>query len=129
MIQQPIVLAGPISHYFVIAAHDGGGLSYADAELERQEITLARGFFRKAGIDDGAAGLLIIQSEVLDVTHDVVFLDTAYEVTNHHAGKQWIFAGVLEQPAIARVTRKICAATNRLTITLRPQFTPDDVPV
>jgi hypothetical protein len=42
---------------------------------------------------------------VLDVTHDVVVLDAAYDMTHHHAGKQWVFAGVLEQPAVSRVTR------------------------
>ena len=129
MIEQPLVLTGPISHHLVVTAHDGGGLPYADAEFEGQQIALASGLFRQAGIDNRAAGLLIVQREVLDVAHDVVVLDAADDMAHRHTGKHRIFAGVLEQPAVSRVTRKIGAAADRLIVALRTEFTSDDVAV
>src|ERR1700676_1019316 len=36
MVQQPIILARPMSHHLVIAAHNGGRLSDAYAELKGQ---------------------------------------------------------------------------------------------
>ncbi len=72
LIQQVVVLAGPVAIHEVVGAHHGGGIGDSDGDLEGQQIGLAHGLLVELRVDDVASGLLIVDRVVLDVAHHVL---------------------------------------------------------
>ncbi len=101
----------------------------ADADLEGEEVGLVRGLVVEVDVDDGAAGLLVVEGVVLDVAHDLVLLDAENEVADGGSGEHGVFAGVLEEAAVAGVAGEIDTAADGLVVALGAELAADDVAV
>ena len=80
LVEQVVVLAGVVAFDEVVGAHDAGGVGDADGDLEGEQVGLAHGFLVEQNVDDGAAGLLIVEGIVLDVAHHVLREDALFEL-------------------------------------------------
>ena len=96
LVQQVIVLTGPIAMDFVVRAHHRGRLPDTDADLKRQQITLVHRLAADLCVHRRASGLLVVHRVMLDVAHHPVLLDTHDQVADRHPGKHRILAGVFE---------------------------------
>ena len=75
--------------------------------MKRQQVRLLDGLLRDDGVDEEAAGLLVVQRIVLDVSDDVLGLLALHHGSIHGAGQQRILARVFEGAAVpwAHATR------------------------
>ena len=65
---------------------------------------------------------------MLDVAHDVLGLDAFFEVADHGAGEEGVFAGVLEVAAVARLADEVHAAADGHVEALCAELAADDGP-
>ena len=127
--EEVLVFTRPVAVDLVVGAHDGAGVADADADLKGEQVGLVHGLVGHVDVDDGAAGLLVVEGVVLDVAHDVVGLDAHDDVADGGAGEDGIFAGVLKEAAVAWVAGEVDAAADGLVVTLRAELAADDVAV
>ena len=90
------VLAGVGAVDAVVGAHDGAGARIPKCDLEGEEVALAHGALADDGVGDDAAGILIVDGEMLDVGDDVEGFFGFEFLASESAGEQWVFALVLE---------------------------------
>ncbi len=110
LVEQEVVLAGPVAIDLVVRAHHRSGTAARDRQLEGEQIGFAHGAFPDARVDGGARGLLVIQRVVFDRGQHVLALDAAYGLADECAGQQGILAGVLEVAAVARIALQVDTA-------------------
>lgn len=129
LIQQVIVFTSVLTVQQVKRTHNSGRLGHLDCNLEGQQVSFAHGALIHADIDNGPAGLLIVQSIVLDIAHDVLRLNPKRESPNHIACENRIFTGILEVASVPRFALQIDATTNRHIETLGTQFPSNELAI
>ena len=129
VVQKPVVLAGPIAVHFVVRAHDAGRVADPDADLKRQKVAFACSLMRDQRIHHRPPRLLVVHGVVLDVAHHLVLLHAHDQVPSGGSSKHGIFAWVLKQTPVPRVTREIHTTADRLVVTLRPQLAANHIAV
>ena len=126
LVEGEVVLAGVVAVDMVVGAHDSGRVGETDGDLEGEQVSFAEGARVDDCVEGVAAGLLIVEDVVFDVSHDVVGLDAEGELANHCAGEDGIFAGVLEVAAIARLADEIDSAADGHVEALVAKLAADD---
>ncbi len=122
LIEQVVVLAGPVAIDLVVGAHHAGGLRHLDCDLECKQIGLAHGALVHHHVDDVASGLLIVEGVMFDVAHNVLGLHSACKLSDDVAGQDRVFAGILEVATVPRLARKVHAAADGHVETHGTQF-------
>ena len=129
LVQQVVVLAGKVAVHAVVAAHHAGGLGAGNRNLEGEQIGLAQGAAVQHGIQRVASGLLVVQRVVFDVAHHLLRLHAPGELTDHDAGQDGVFAGVLEVASVTRFADQVHATSNGHVVALVTQLAADDLAV
>ena len=92
LVQQEVVLAGIDAIDPIVGAHHRPGTSVLDGDLEGQHVRFPHRLLVDVGAERRTAGLLVVQSEVLDGGDDVAALDAGDGLPGHHTGQQRILA-------------------------------------
>jgi hypothetical protein len=100
-----------------------------NANLEGQQIALARRPLGDGDVDRVAPALLVVERVVLDVADHVLRLRALNEPRDQRSGQDGIFAEVLKRPAVARFARNVHAAAQGHVVALRAQFRADQLAV
>src|SRR5260370_22648821 len=80
VMQDISVLAGVVAVDAVIGAHHRAGIRNLDADVKGEEIALLHSTLGYDRVHDVAAGFLIIDGEMLDVSNDVLRLLALHEI-------------------------------------------------
>jgi hypothetical protein len=126
LVEEIVVFAGPVALDAVVGAHDGERVGDVERDLEGEEVGLAHGAMVEMHVDGVAKGFLIVEGVVFDVADDLVGLDAAGEVADFGAGEEWVFAGVLEVAAVARLAHEVHASADGHVVALVAEFAADD---
>jgi len=127
--QQVAVLAGPIGVDLVVGAHDRAGARILDADLEGQQVAFAHGALVENHVADVAARFLVVKRVVLDIPDDALGLQGLHLLPDEPAGQDRILAFVLEETAVARLSREVDAAAERHVESLVAQLAADECAV
>ncbi len=125
LVEQIVVLAGPVAIELVVRAHHRTGLAALDRQFESQQVGFAHGLLANAHVHRGAPCLLVVQGKVLDGGHHVLAFDAADRFADHGAGQQRVFAGVFEVAAVARLAHQVGAAGQQHVEALGMRFAAD----
>ena len=125
VVQQIGILAGVVAVDPVIGAHDGAGIGDGDGDMKREEIGLLHAAFGDDGVDEVAAGFLVVHCVVLDVADDVLGLFALHQIADDGSGEQRVFAGVLEGAAISRLASEVDSAAESHVEALRAKLAAD----
>ena len=93
--------------------------------MEGEQIGLLHGAFGDDGIDEVAAGFLVVHGVVLDVADDVLGLLALHQIADDGSGEERIFAGVFEGAAVARLAGEVDSAAESHVEALRAQLAAD----
>src|SRR6516164_2631861 len=85
--KQIFVLAGVIAIKAVVGAHHARRIGLLYANLEREQVALARGALVDVHVDGVAPALLIVEREMLDVAKHMLRLNAFDYRGNHLAGQ------------------------------------------
>ncbi len=127
--EEIVVFASVVAIDAVIGAHHRSGMCIADADLKREQVALAHGALGDYGVHDIAAGLLIVDGVVLDISDDMLCLLTGDKLAPEGARQDRVLAEILEGAAVAWFPRKVHPAAERHVIPLRPQLPADHRPI
>ena len=111
--EQRGILTGIAAVDLVVGGHDRAGRAAIDRDLEGEQVAFAQRRHVDGGIDDVAAGLLVVEDEMLGGGDDAVGLDAADRFAAEDAGEQRILAQILEIAAAARIARQVDAAAEQ----------------
>ncbi len=126
VVEEVLVFAGPVAVDLVVGAHDGGCVGDVEADFEGEEIGLAHGALVEDGVDDVAAGLLVVEGVVLDVADHVLGLHALHELADHGSGEDGVFALVFEVAAVAGFAGDVDASTEGHVVALVAEFFADE---
>ena len=113
LVEQVVVLAGPVAVHLVVGAHDHAGLALQHGDLEGEQVGLAHDARAHLHVADVAPGLLIVDGVVLEISDDLLALLALDHLGHHLAGEDRIFSEILEVPSVARLAHQVDAATER----------------
>ncbi len=123
--QQFGVLAGVGPVHPVVGTHHRAGLALLDGDLEGEQIGLPRRRLVHRHVQDLAAGLLVVQGEMLGGGDDMGALDAADRGARQGSGQQRVFAEVFEIAAVARFAGQVRAAGQHDVEALLPRLFAD----
>ena len=113
------IFAGEVTVDAVVRAHHRTSVGNAQTDVKSEKIAFLHGAFGDDGVNEIAAGLLVVDGVMLDVAEDVLRLETFEQITDHGSGENGIFAEIFEGAAIARFACKVGASAERHVKTLR----------
>ena len=103
VIEQMAVFAVVLAIREVVRAHHGLDVRVLDADFKGQKIRFAGAALIDDDVGGGAARFLVVESEVLDASHDVLRLNGANVGGGDFSGEDGVFALGFESASVTRI--------------------------